>query len=302
MGGPVGRLAGRKFRERSVPKLTMMRGLPGSGKSTAARSEVVETGNSGRVNRDDLRAMLFNSVWSGKREQVVVDCEKAIAGVLFKHAMNPIIDDTNLSDRHRVMWRSLAKDAGQPFVMKDMGVDIATCRERDTQREARVGRAVIDRMALQNGLIDWGYRPIVLCDIDGTLADGRHREHFVQGEKKDWTSYYSLLSADSPIDLVVRWVRALADDHAICLVSGRPDTYQRETMFWCSLHGIPYEWLFMRAGSDKRPDTMIKNDILKCIPKEKIAFAIDDRPRVIREVWRANNVRVFPVRGACEDF
>ena len=38
-----------------MPKLKMYRGLPGSGKTTQARAEVVTSGNAGRVNRDDLR-------------------------------------------------------------------------------------------------------------------------------------------------------------------------------------------------------------------------------------------------------
>jgi predicted kinase len=263
---------------------------------------VKEAGNDGRINRDDLRAMLFESVWTGKREDVVVACEKAIAGVLFERGMNPIIDDTNLSDRHRMMWSEFAKVHQQMFVKQDMGVDIATCVERDGKRVNGVGRAVIYRMALQNGMIDWGDRPIVLCDIDGTLADGRHREHLVQGEKKDWAGYYALLENDSPIDLVVRWVRELYKDHTVCLISGRPDTYQLKTMIWLMLNSIPYHWIFMRSGGDKRPDVQVKGDFLKHLPKEKIAFAIDDRPCVIREVWRANGVRVIPVRGECEEF
>ena len=280
----------------------MLKGLPGSGKSTVARQIVKESGNCGRVNRDDLRAMLFESVWTGKREQVTVDCEKAIAEVLFKHGMNPVIDDTNLSERHRMMWSEFAKVQDQQFSVHDIGTSIEVCRERDRARDSSVGRAVIDRMALQNGMIEWGERPIVLCDIDGTMADGRHREHFVQGDKKDWNSYYALLEHDAPIDLVVRWVRELFKDHTVCIVSGRPDTHQKKTIAWLDKHEIPYHWIFMRSGGDKRPDVQIKNDILKNIPKDKIAFAIDDRPCVIREVWRANGVQVIPVRGDCEDF
>lgn len=283
-------------------KITMLKGLPGSGKSTFARQAVKDSGNSGRINRDDLRAMLFNSEWNGKREQVTVDCEKAIADVLLAHGMNPIIDDTNLGAKHRQIWSDFAKSHEEAFVPHDMGVDISTCIERDSKRVSGVGKAVIHRMALQNGMIDWGESPIVLCDIDGTLADGRHREHFVVGEKKDWDSYYSLLENDSPIDAVVRWVRELYKDHTICLMSGRPDTYQLKTMIWLMLNSIPYHWIFMRGGGDKRPDIQIKGDFLKHLPKEKIAFAIDDRPCVIREVWRANGVRVIPVRGECEEF
>jgi predicted kinase len=283
-------------------KLTMMGGLPGSGKTTVTRAEVVSSGNSGRINRDDLRAMLFDSVWSGKREQVVIDCEKAIAQVLFDHGMNPIVDDTNLSNRHRDMWADVAKQRGQSFMKHEFSVDVAVCRERDAKRVKSVGRAVIDRMALQNGMIEWGDKPILLCDIDGTLSDGSHREHLVKGEKKDWPAYFSLLSEDSPNSEVIHRVNDLYSTHTVCLVSGRPDTYQRETMLWLIKQGVPYHWLFMRPGSDKRPDTLIKAEFLKHLPKEKIALVLDDRPSVCR-MWEENGLTVEWVRGRdCEEF
>jgi predicted kinase len=290
-----------------MPKLTMLRGLPASGKTTLARQLVKEAGNCGRINRDDLRAMLFDSAWTGKREEVVIACEKAIANILFLHGMSAVVDDTNLNQKHRDLWSNVAKESGQHFEMKALDADMATCIDRDSKRHPGVGRPVIERLALQNGLIGWGERPIILCDLDGTLADGRHREHLVTGEKKDWDAYFALCGDDSPIEPVFRWVQALSADHTICIVSGRSDAYWLETALWfqrVSMNGLPLriDHVFMRAASDHRPDTMIKADILKHLPKEKIAFVLDDRPSVIREVWRANGIKVYPVRGACEEF
>lgn len=283
-------------------KLTMMRGLPGSGKSTFAREEVISGGNSGRVNRDDLRAMLFNSVWSGKREQVVIDCEKAIAQVLFDHSMNPIIDDTNLSDRHKDMWKNVAKQSGNNFEMKDINVDVTTCIERDSKREKSVGRAVIDRMALQNGIIDWGDKPILLCDIDGTLSNGDSRVHHVNREKKDWKTYFSLLSTDTPVEWVIEKVKSHRPTHTICLCSGRPDTYQRETLAWLEKYDVPFDWIFMRPESDKRQDTDVKLGFLQYIPKNNITLVLDDRPSVCR-AWESQGLNVEWVRGRdCPEF
>jgi tRNA uridine 5-carbamoylmethylation protein Kti12 len=285
-------------------KLTMMKGLPGSGKSTATREEVKSSGNSGRINRDDLRAMLFDSVWTGKREGVVVDCEKAIANVLFDHGMNPIVDDTNLSTRHRDMWAAVTKDRKQSFVVNDLTqtVDMATCIDRDSKRAKGVGRPVIERLALQNGLIDWGERPIVIVDIDGTLADGSHRQHLVEGEKKDWKSYFELCGDDEPVEAVFRKAMELSKDHMICVVSGRPDTYWLDTCLWfqraAAVDGLnlPIDHIFMRAGGDKRPDTDVKADFLKYMPKEKIALVLDDRPSVCR-MWESHGLTVDWVRG-----
>lgn len=282
-------------------KLKMMSGLPASGKTTYAR-ELVDTGNSGRINRDDLRAMVFNGVWTGKREGVIVDIEKAIAEVLIKHKITPVIDDTNLTDGHRAMWSGFAKAHDVAFETYDLDPGHFTCVRRDELRNRSVGEAVINRMALKAGRIDFHGLPIVLVDIDGTLADGTHRQGHLKGPRKDWKTYYSLLSEDEPIDFVVRWVRELSKDHIICLVSGRPDTYQHETLAWLRKHHIPFNFLFMRAGNDKREDYIVKEEILNMLPRELIQFAIDDRPQVIEKCWRKNGIKVYPVAGACEPF
>lgn len=284
-----------------MAKLVMCKGLPASGKSTYAREFVVKSGNAARINRDDLRAMLFDSVWTGKRESAVVDVEKAIAQVLLKNKMVPVVDDTNLTEKHKDMWSGFAKAHDAEFANITFDVSLETCIARDRNREKSVGAAVIYRMALNAEMIDFDEKPIIICDIDGTLACGKHREGHLAGERKDWKTYYSFLSLDRPIDLVVRWVRELAKTHTICLVSGRPDTYQRQTIDWLSVMGVPYDYIFMRGGGDTRPDTEVKKNILDKMPKEKIEFVLDDRPSVVR-MWKAEGLTVFPVRGQCEEF
>lgn len=287
-------------------KIRVLRGLPGSGKTTEARKIVEESGNAGRINRDDLRAMLFNGKWSGKREGIVIEAERALAQVLISHNHTAIIDDTNLTDKHWRLWTEFAKEIEleNPITVTQttMTTPLAVCVQRDAQRTKPVGEAVINRMALNAGWIQFPDRPIVLVDIDGTLADGEHREHLVKGPKKDWDAYYKLLSADFPHEHIVKWVYHLSENHTIVIVSGRPDTYQRETLFWLrEVAKVPFDWLFMRAGSDKREDSIVKKEILDKIPKEKIAFVIDDRPRVIR-MWRENGLSVIPVKGQCDEF
>jgi predicted kinase len=281
-------------------KLKMISGLPASGKTTLARKTVKESGSAGRVNRDDLRAMLFNSEWTGHREGIVVACEKAIAKVLLDKGYVPIVDDTNLTQKHRDIWSGFARENGAAFEAIDLSTDWATCVARDKERQDSVGIAVVTRMAALAGRLQWKDE-IIICDIDGTIADGSHREHHLQGEKKDWASYYSLLPDDKPIDLICRWIAEERKDRTVVLVSGRPDTYQTQTADWLAKHGVQYDYLLMRSGGDKRPDTMVKADILKLLPKDKIVCVIDDRPSVVR-MWRENGLRVIPVRGQCEEF
>lgn len=284
-----------------MAKLTMMSGLPGSGKSTLARKQVVVSGNQARINRDDLRAMLYDSVWTGRRESIVVDCEKAIAEVLLKHEVSPIIDDTNLSPKHRDIWSGFSKKHDIAFEAQKLDVPLEECHKRDASRPKPVGEVIINRLALQAGMIQWPDRKIVIVDVDGTVACGMHREDHLRGERKDWKTYYSKLQYDSPIDIVVRWVRELAKEYTIVIVSGRPDTYQFGTVEWLRKYDIPFDYIFMRPGNLKSPDTEIKKNFLDLMPKDRIFMVLDDRPSVV-QMWKSQGLFTIPVRGDIEPF
>lgn len=285
-----------------MPVLKILRGLPASGKSTEARRIVTESGNFGRINRDDLRKMIFNGNWSQKRESAIVDIEKAIAKVLFDYGWSALIDDTNLTDKHLRLWQGFAQGYAVEFQVQNLDTPIEECIERDARRTGseRIGKAIILRMAAKAGLIDWGSKDIAIVDVDGTIASGTHREHHLVG-KKNWDAYFSEMDKDEPIDFVINWVKELAKDYTICIVSGRPDTYQFETMHWLWHHNVPYDYIFMRPGNSKEDDTVVKKNILDMLPKDKIKIVLDDRPKVVR-MWKEQGLFCIPVRGAIEEF
>ena len=41
-------------------------------------------------------------------------------------------------------------------------------------------------------------RDTVICDIDGTIADNSHRQHYLEG-KRDWKSFFEGIENDKPI-------------------------------------------------------------------------------------------------------
>lgn len=48
-----------------------------------------------RLNRDDLRAMLHDSVWTRENEKIVVDIQETLIHQALTAGLNVIVDDTN---------------------------------------------------------------------------------------------------------------------------------------------------------------------------------------------------------------
>ncbi len=135
----------------------------------------------------------------------------------------------------------------------------------------------------------------VIVDIDGTLANVQHRLHHLKGPgKKNWKKFFREMSADEPVEIVVKWVNALTPEYRTILITGRPEEYRRETEAWLERHGIQYDKLFMRRDGDHRPDTVVKQELLDRVGRERVAFVIEDRPPVC-DMYRRCGMRVFQV-------
>ena len=162
------------------------------------------------------------------------------------------------------------------------------------------------RAALKANLILLGrlsmVRPkYVIVDIDGTIADVRHRLHHIQSPgKKDWPAFFAEMDHDEPIVNMIEYVQKLASDHSILIVSGRPARYRAQTERWLKKYTIPYERLFLRRNGDHRPDYEAKAEVLKEIPARQIALAIDDRPPVC-DRWEKNGIRCMRVQSDVEN-
>lgn len=318
-------------KEKKKGKIIVFIGLPASGKSTEARSRM-DDGNIMRVNRDDLRSMLFKR-WKGKKEGVVTGVEKAAVRSAVLSGFDIIIDDTNLNPGTRASWKTLANELGVVLVEESFETPLLECVKRDALRtgKAHVGRSVIENMALTYGILPKlaPEQKVVIFDVDGTLVDCSHRkvylnvckncneieefhqepavnecELFVPG-KKNHKIFYAKCIEDTPIYHVIKWAQACHEaGYYVIIVSGRPtDLAGDATVASMAMHGVPYQHLFMRAGGDYSDDTRVKQEILdrilKWIPKEQILFTVDDRPRVIR-MWKANGIKCYDVGEGIE--
>ncbi len=287
-----------------MAKIIIMQGLPASGKSTKAE-ELVKQGRTVRINKDLLRTMLHFNKFTGVNEGLTRMAARILAREFLLDGVNVIIDDTNLNEGTLQSWVDLAKQTeGVRIQHIKMDTPIDECIERDSKREKKVGRSVIVSMALQAGMYPKPKNGFVICDIDGTIADIRHRLHFVrtEGEKKDWKSFFEAIPLDTVRhDTLGILAGHLAEGREIIFVSARPDTYRKETERFIESCVPAYTAILMRRGGDKRPDVDVKTDILKShFPDLSLIHeVIDDRPSVIR-MWREQGLKVVDVGSGVE--
>lgn len=126
----------------------------------------------------------------------------------------------------------------------------------------------------------------VTFDLDGTLADGRHRLHLLPTKDYDktesWTEFNLASIWDSPFpdNIELCNLFAFGDYYNVVILTGRSDVARSITEDWLDSHGVCYNELVMRKQSDNRKDTVIKEEYLRSIGLENILCCFDDLPHV----------------------
>jgi len=155
-----------------------------------------------------------------------------------------------------------------------------------------------------------GDRPVVVFDIDGVLADVRHRLHLVEGRRKDWDGFFAAAADDPPLSEGLQLARASAEDCDVVYLTGRPERCRADTLAWLDRHGLPPGSVSMRRSRDVRPSRVAKLEQLHRLARRRtVAVAIDDDPqvcdayeragfRVLRAGWMATAPLSVGARGA----
>lgn len=135
---------------------------------------------------------------------------------------------------------------------------------------------------------------IVICDIDGTLADISHRVHHITKSPKDWDSFFQpeLIIADKCIEATRKILNNLPGEIYIILLTGRMEKHRSPTEHWLEVNRIAYDNLCMRKDDDYRHDDIIKEEVLNSLDKKRVLFVIEDRKRVV-DMWRRNGIFCF---------
>lgn len=128
----------------------------------------------------------------------------------------------------------------------------------------------------------------IICDIDGTIANIDHRQHLVQGHRKDWKAFFARVDKDTPNEWCVNIIQMyIAAGFEIIFMSGRHEELRKVTEKWLDDHVKVSYKLFMRMSKDYRQDCIIKEELYNDFVKDdfNIEIVIDDRQQVV-DMWR----------------
>jgi phosphoglycolate phosphatase-like HAD superfamily hydrolase len=130
-----------------------------------------------------------------------------------------------------------------------------------------------------------------IFDVDGTLANVDPYLHHVRGSNRDYDAFHEAsIDALPNVEVVEMLNNAVADQHAILIVTSRKDKWRGLTSMWLAKNNLRSHALFMRSDEDNRPDYEVKRDILHKINNHwKVLHAVDDNPNVIR-LWEDNQI------------
>jgi hypothetical protein len=136
-------------------------------------------------------------------------------------------------------------------------------------------------------------RDIIVFDLDGTLADGTHREHHLHKRPKDWETYFALCHLDAPCGPLVDTYRALlGDGHFVEIWTGRIAETRVATEEWIKANlGPTPDRLRMRPVGDRTDDNELKRLWLAeaRAAGDQVILVFEDRRRVV-EMWRAEGI------------
>ena len=136
-------------------------------------------------------------------------------------------------------------------------------------------------------------RKIILCDIDGTIANNDHRQHFLEG-KKDWDGFFSELINDKPIFPIINKV---IEEHNtgkdIVFLTGRPEKYRSVTTEWLKKYFDFEIRLLMRKKNDRRNKLIIKKELVEEQFKYNEIKLIIDNDKELINMWKGKKVSVL---------
>lgn len=275
-----------------MQKVILMKGLPGSGKSTLSKSIIMDNPNIyKRICRDDLRSMFDNMVYSKENEKFVRHIRDVLILESLLKGKSIIVDDLNISNKNYMRIEEIVnkfnkdKNKKVKIEINELKTPLEECIKRDASRSKPIGEKVIRKLANSYQKDEPEYikqderlPKAIISDLDGTLAllNGRNPYEADDCDK-------DILNI--PVANVIKNYAKMG--FKIILFSGRFDTYYDKTIKWLNNNDIPFDIIKMRKSNDTRKDSVIKKEFFKELVENKyfIEFVLDDRNQVV-DLWR----------------
>lgn len=302
-----------------MPKMIILRGISGSGKSTFAR-QYADATDAVIVSRDALRVAFFGSdgpdyydVPKGTltyRENVITKMQDAAIVAALRGDHDVIIDNTNVEMKFVNALAKLGRSHGAEVEVKVFDVSLKEASDRVLHRAIRGGRPVDyhvikrqhDRFQGSKNKPLPEFREVkpyegsvgrpdaFMFDLDGTV-------YHMNGKRGPYAGNVDVDDPDEAVQEIVR--RLIASGLPGIAMSGRKEHTRELTEKCLERDGIPYEELFMRADDDNRSDDLVKADLFDDNVRDyyNVLFVIDDRAQVVR-MWQRMGLKVLNVAGA----
>lgn len=302
------------------PIVTVMVGLPASGKSTVATAM-----DALRINLDDIRKMMgwtSRESWSAEKEKVAIETMMSALEAAVENGYDVVVDNTHLTARLPGIMRRRVGGRATFSVHSLLHVAVEDCIERDSRRGTPVGEMAIRKMAktaskwqltdeylniwpeFEPVVKDFSLPEAIIVDLDGTLAIHGDRGPY-EAERCDEDTVDDAVEA--ALFGYALTMHTASWPYKVIFLTGREatPTIKEKTEKWLNStlplvgsypeHGIESE-LLMRTEGDSRPDFVVKSELFEenIRGKYNVLFAIDDRDQVVR-LWREYGIRTLQV-------
>ena len=286
-----------------MPNLIVLVGPPASGKSILAHQ--YEEKGFVRISQDDQgkehKQLFLDAIQSGKDvliDRMNFDKNQRARYLDVGKAYDYHTEIHVLHESREVCFKRCVDRLGRhPTILTEQNANDAldtffTKYEKPTEDEADCVNFIYPILTMKLSTI--------IVDIDNTLSNADHREHFLQGEgKKRWKDFFDNMDKDPLNAWCKKIINSMRSNTIITLCSGRPDSYREVTKDWLNKNTVFYDNLFMRHRKDSRADTIVKEIIYDFEIKTRyseVLFCIDDRKCVI-DMYRSRGLLVLDCAG-----